>query len=86
MPRQVFVINISETNVFPSNSSIENYIVLSLQTVIVIKKDLTVLNVAMKMDSAPASQTFLARSVKNVLRDSMGFQTVKVGLTVNIDI
>ena len=46
---------------------------------IVIKKDLTVLNVAMKMDSAPASQTFLARGVNNVLMDSMDFQTVEGG-------
>ena len=48
---------------------------------IVIKKDLTELNVTMKMDSAPASQTFLARSVNNVLMDSMGFQTVEVGFS-----
>ena len=48
---------------------------------IVIKKDLTELNVTMKMDSAPASQTFLARSVNNVLMDSMGFQAVEVGFT-----
>ena len=33
------------------------------------------------MDSAPASQTFLARSVNNVLMDSMGFQTVEVGFS-----
>ena len=46
---------------------------------IVIQKDLTVLNVTMKMDSAPASQTFLATSVTNVLMDSMGSQTVEVG-------
>ena len=67
--------------VFHSNSSVENYIVLSLQTVTVIMKDLMVLNVTMKMDSAPASQTFLARSVNNVLMDSMGFQTVEVGFS-----
>ena len=46
---------------------------------IVIKKDLTVLNVTMKMDSAPVSQTFLATSVTDVLMDSMGSQTVEVG-------
>ena len=54
-------------------------ILFFLQPVIVIKKDLTILNVTMKMDSAPASQTFLARSVKNVLRDCMDFQNAKVG-------
>ena len=53
---------------------------------IVIKKDLTVLNVAMKMDSAPASQTFLARSVNNVSMDSMGFQTVEVGFSCQYSI
>ena len=46
---------------------------------IVIKKDLTVLHVTLKMGSAPASQTFsVARSVINVL---MNFQTVKVGFS-----
>ena len=79
MSRQVFVTKISEITIFPSHYSIENYIILSLQTVIVINKDLMVLNVTMKMDSAPASQTFLARTVKNVLRDFMDFQNVKVG-------
>ena len=44
---------------------------------IVIQKDLTVLNVTMKMDSAPASQTFLALSVKIVLRDFLDSQIVK---------
>ena len=33
------------------------------------------------MVSAPASQTFLARSVNNVLMDSMGFQIVEVGFS-----
>ena len=79
MSRQVFVTKISEITIFPSHYSIENYIILSLQTVIVINKDLMVLNVTMKMDSAPASQTFLALSVKNVLRDCMDFQNAKVG-------
>ena len=64
---------------YSSHSPIKNYITLSLQTVIVINKDLRVLNVTMKMDSAPASQTFLARTVKNVLRDFMDFQNVKAG-------
>ena len=46
---------------------------------IVIQKDLTVINVTMKMDSAPASQTFLATSVTNEMMDSLSFQTVEVG-------
>ena len=54
-------------------------ILFFLQPVIVIKKDLTILNVTMKMDSAPATQTFLALSVINVLMDFMDFQNVKVG-------
>ena len=36
-------------------------------------------NVTIKMESAPASQTFLATNVNNVLMDSINFQTVKVG-------
>ena len=40
-----------------------------------------VLNVTIKMESAPASQhTFLVTSVKNVLRDILDFQTVKVSI------
>ena len=38
-----------------------------------------VLNVTIKMESAPASQKFLATNVNNVLMDSIDFQTVKVG-------
>ena len=48
---------------------------------IVIKKDLRVLAVMIEMDTASVSQTFLARSVNNVLMDSMGFQTVEVGFS-----
>ncbi len=47
----------------------------------VIKKDQMVLLVAMDLESAPASQTFLATSVTDVLVDSMGFQTVEVGFS-----
>ena len=36
-----------------------------------------VLNVTMKVDSAPASQTLLAFSVKIVLRDFLDSQNVK---------
>ena len=36
-----------------------------------------VLNVKMKVGSATASQTFLAFSVKNVLRDFLDIQNVK---------
>ena len=61
-----------------SLSSFNNF----FQTVNVIQKDLMISNVTMKMDSAPASQTFsVARSVINVLMDSMDFQTVKVGFS-----
>ena len=41
--------------------------------------DPTVLNVMIKMESAPASQTFLATSVTNVMMDSLIFQIVEVG-------
>ena len=41
--------------------------------------DPMVLDVAIKMESAPASQTFLATNVNNVWMDSIDFQTVKVG-------
>ena len=75
----VFAFNMSEINTFSSHISIKNYIFLSLQTVIVIKKDLMVLNVTLKMDSAPASQTLsVARSVINVLMDFMDFQIVTI--------
>ena len=43
--------------------------------------DPVVSNVMIKMESAPASQTFLATSVTNALMDSMGFQTVEVGFS-----
>ena len=44
-----------------------------------------VLNVTIEMESAPASQhTFLVTSVKNVLRDILDFQTVKVGIFPHI--
>ena len=46
--------------------------------------DPTVLNVAIKTESAPASQKFLATNVNNVLMDSIDFQTVKVGFFINI--
>jgi hypothetical protein len=43
--------------------------------------DLMVLNVMIKMESAPANQhTFLVTSVKNVLLDFLDFQTVEVGI------
>ncbi len=45
----------------------------------VIKKDQTVIHVTMDLKSVPASQTFLATGVTNVLVDSMDFQTVEVG-------
>ena len=39
-----------------------------------------VLNVMIKLESAPANQhTFLVTSVKNVLWDFLDFQTVEVG-------
>ena len=48
--------------------------------------DPMVSNVTIKMESAPASQTLLARSVNNVSMDSMGFQTVEVGFSCQYSI
>jgi hypothetical protein len=49
----------------------------NVKTVVVIKKELTVLNVTMKLGSAPASQTLSAISVKIVRRDFLDSQIVK---------
>ena len=48
------------------------------------QRDLRVLLVMMEMDIVSASKTFLATSVKNVLRDFMDFQNVKVGFCLSI--
>ena len=53
---------------------------------IAINKVQTVLHAIIDMEIAPANQTFLETNVKNVLRDLLDFQTVKVGLFFNISV